>query len=138
MSTLPLFTLLTASEVRWADMLAGRRAPEVIVVASRPAPEGEDGPVIAPGVLSLAERMGVDLPARLARAKASGRAAEVVELQIDPSGASVERLLVVGLGDESVRDLRRAAAAVSRRTRDAKNVVVDATMRADAGALRAF
>src|SRR6478735_7842525 len=99
MSTLPLFTLVAASEVRWADMVAGRRAPDVIVVASRPAPEGGDGPVVAPGVLTLAERMGVDLTARLARAKATGRAAEVVDLQVDPSAGDVQRLLVVGLGE---------------------------------------
>src|SRR6478752_7947934 len=98
MSTLPLFALVAAPEVRWSDMVSGRRAPEVIVVASRPAPEGETAAVVAPGVISLAERMGIDLPARLARAKASGRAAEVVELQVDPSGADVERLIVVGLG----------------------------------------
>ena len=141
MSSLPPFSLVDAAPLPWTQTVSGRGSPDVVVVASRPAAAGEPGVTVGPQARELAVHLAVDLDARLARAKASGSAAEVVELQVDPGAVGengVERLLVVGLGDGSVRDHRRAGAALARRTRGARSVVVGATLRSDAPRLRAF
>src|SRR6478609_9046448 len=141
MSSLPVFTLAEPAAVLWTEHVSGRGAPDVVVVASRPAVEGDTGVQVSAPARALADHLAVDLEARLLRAKATAKAAEVVELQVDPGAvgdSGTEQLLVVGLGEGSVRDHRRAGAALARRTRGARSVVVGATLAADAERLRAF
>ncbi|MGH3507046.1 MAG: leucyl aminopeptidase family protein [Nocardioidaceae bacterium] len=64
---------------------------------------------------ALAE-LGVDVFALLDRAKAKGTGGSTVSHEVFGHD-SVERILLVGLGGESLRDYRRAGAAISREAR---------------------
>ncbi len=88
--------------------LVGEPGPaEIVGCATRP---GDDGPV----VLGDVDDLGV-----LARDKAKGEAGEIIAVP------SVERVLLVGTGDGSVSALRKAGAAVVRRSLTAASLSLD-------------
>ncbi len=84
-----------------------------------------DGLLLGPGADGASEALGVDLLAALEAARATGRAGEVTSIPV----ASVDRdgdvslVLLVGVGDGSVADFRRAGAALARATKDRVSVV---------------
>jgi leucyl aminopeptidase len=93
---------------------------------------GDDAPWIGPGGPELAG--SVDLFAALDVAKAKGKTGEVVVVP----GPGEGRTLLVGVGDGTTRDYRRAGAALARRARGLGRVVSTVTATGGDGELRAF
>ncbi|HEX6194617.1 MAG TPA: leucyl aminopeptidase [Jiangellaceae bacterium] len=92
---------------------------------------GDDSPVLGPGSPDLPD--SVDVFAALDVAKAKGKAGEAVAVP-GPEG----RVLLVGVGDGSPRDYRRAGAALARKARGLERVVSAVTATAGDAGLRAF
>ncbi|MDT9594039.1 leucyl aminopeptidase family protein [Nocardioides zeae] len=94
-----------------------------------------EGPalLLGPGAADVADRWRLDLLALLAAHRATGAAGEVVRVPlVGPEGSdasapsdepAVGLLLLVGVGDASVAELRRAGAATARATRGRERVV---------------
>jgi leucyl aminopeptidase len=95
-------------------------------VVAVPVLPGEDGATLGPGAAELADDLGIDLLELLAGAGATGETGEVTELPVvrtaDLANPALTRVLMVGVGDASTADLRRAGATVARRTTDAGSV----------------
>ena len=111
--------------------------PPTVTVRDTPLSDS-DAPVLATAVravdgqartsdaaLTLAESLGLDLPALLEHASATGAAGQVVEAPVIQPGSTVRRLLLVGAGDDSPSDARRAGAALARRATGAERVATD-------------
>jgi leucyl aminopeptidase len=77
-------------------------------------------------VRALAD-LGVDLPRRLARAKATGARGEVTSFDVDGPVEALTAVHVVGLAGASADDARRAGAVAARRSRSASRVVLGFT-----------
>jgi leucyl aminopeptidase len=123
--------------------------PPTVTVRDTPLSDS-DAPVLATAVravdgqartsdaaLAFAETLGLDLPALLEHASATGAAGQVVEAPITHPGSPVRRLLLVGAGDDSPSDARRAGAALARRAAGAERVATDTAAGLDAEAARA-
>ncbi|HEX6887226.1 MAG TPA: leucyl aminopeptidase family protein [Candidatus Nanopelagicales bacterium] len=106
----------------------------VVVLAARPA--ADEPATVAEADVALLAGWGIDLPRRLARAKATGARGELVWIDLEQEQPVA--VLVLGLGAASPADLRRAAGAMTRRLRGCEAVVVRATADLDADGLRAF
>ncbi|QWC84390.1 leucyl aminopeptidase family protein [Nocardioidaceae bacterium] len=119
---------LDPHEVAEAEIIA-------LAVAPRPDTSGStpEAPLIGPGAEQLLDRLddaGVDLFAWLEHAGCAGAAGQVAEVPAVALGdltalghPGLTRLLLVGVGAETSTDLRRAGAALARRTRDCGSVV---------------
>ena len=95
--------------------------PDAVVVAV-PLRAG-DGSAVLLGALP-AQVDGVDVDALLGRESAKGGAGELVTVPVlapDPH----ERVLLLGTGEGSPADLRKAGAALARRAKDAASLAVD-------------
>ncbi len=113
--------------------LAGTSAPVVALLvraasgadrgaAMGRAPTGSSGGQA--GATALA--FGVDLAAQLLQAGASGKAGEVVEVPLTRTGTGGPALLLLaGTGDLSPTALRRAGAALARRSRGRAELALD-------------
>ncbi|HEY0642890.1 MAG TPA: M17 family peptidase N-terminal domain-containing protein, partial [Nocardioides sp.] len=93
-----------------------------------PVLPGQDGVLLGPGADEASEALGTDLLAALEAARATGRAGEVTTVPVttvDPSRTTgdVGLVLLVGVGEGSVTDFRRAGAALARATKDRASVV---------------
>jgi leucyl aminopeptidase len=90
-----------------------------------PVLPGVDGPLLGPGADEASEALGIDLLAALEVARATGRAGEVTTVPVASLETSheVSLVLLVGVGEGSVTDFRRAGAALARATKDRANVV---------------
>jgi leucyl aminopeptidase len=102
--------------------VAPSRVAGVGVVAV-PVLRGDDGPELGPGAAELAEDTGLDLLALVESAGATGETGEVTDLPVAPTvdgqPSDLTRVLLVGVGEATDRDLRRAGATVARRTHNA-------------------
>ena len=113
-------------------MLSQSEAP---VVATALGPR--DGrPRPSEAAAALAAALGLDLDDALERASAKGEAGEVVDLPVT-SGGPVERFLLVGTGDGSPSDLRRAGAALARKAAGIDQLATDTVLGLDATGARA-
>ncbi|WP_457205693.1 M17 family peptidase N-terminal domain-containing protein, partial [Nocardioides sp. P5_C9_2] len=102
-----------------------------------PVLPGEDGDVVlGPGAAEASELLGIDLLDVLEAARATGRTGEVTTVPVVSD--TVTSVLLVGLGDQTVTDFRRAGATVARATKDRASVVTSITAIAPEGALAAF
>ncbi|HEV2797630.1 MAG TPA: leucyl aminopeptidase family protein [Nocardioides sp.] len=83
------------------------------------------GPLLGPGADEASDALGIDLLSALEAARATGRAGEVTSVPVGSAERDdeVALVLLVGVGDCSVTDFRRAGAAVARATKDRANVV---------------
>src|SRR5699024_8498225 len=85
-----------------------------------------DGPLLGPGAAELADDLGVDLSAVLDAAEATGATGEVTELPVvrtsDLANSALSRVLMIGVGEGTPTDLRRAGATLARRTTNADAV----------------
>lgn len=82
------------------------------------------GPLLGPGADEASEALGLDLLAALETTRATGRAGEVTTVPVAPAaGDGVGLVLLVGVGEGSVTDFRRAGAALARATKDRASVV---------------
>jgi leucyl aminopeptidase len=110
------------STPRWADgddppvtlTVAAARGPLLgngAVLAIPVTPRGGGVPRVGPGAEALAG-LGVDPVPALRLARATGKAGEVTAVPVHRDG--VDRVLLVGVGGGSDRELRRASAAMVR------------------------
>src|SRR5690348_16328891 len=101
-----------------AFALSGLAPHEItgVEVLAFPFTVAEGQPVLGAGAESAAAALGLDLAGVLAARRAKGKAGEVVVLPV--GGSDLREVLLVGLGDRSTTDYRRAGAAVARATFD--------------------
>ncbi len=99
-----------------------------------------DGLLLGPGADEASESLGIDLLAALEAARATGRAGEVTSIPVAPLERSgeVSLVLLVGVGEGSVTDFRRAGAALARATKDRASVVTSLAAIAPDEGLGAF
>ena len=80
----------------------------------------DDQVALGPGAAELADDLGMDLLGLLTAAGATGETGEVTEVPVagtaDLANPELTRVLMVGVGDATTVDLRRAGATVARRT----------------------
>jgi leucyl aminopeptidase len=97
--------------------------------------------VDAPSQQAL-DGLDVDAFALLSRTDASGRGGDVVRHELfggrESRGSRVESVLLVGLGEETSTDFRRAGAAVVRAARSGAEIAIAIGSRADDDQLAAF
>jgi len=100
------------------------------------------GVVLGPGAAELLDEIHVDLFELLEHHEATGKPGEVIEHTVlDAHGLSNDGLrsvLLVGVGAGTSTDLRRAGAALARRTKDRDTVATSVAALADDEGLRAF
>jgi len=96
----------------------------------------EGVPVLGDDGRAAGEALGLDLLEVLEAARARGEAGEVVTVPVGGDGPRL--LLLVGLGDETPRDFRRAGAAVGRASFDRESVATSVAAAGDDEALTAF
>jgi leucyl aminopeptidase len=95
-------------------------------------------PVLGAGAAATGEALGLDLAGVLTSRRAKGTAGEVVEIPM-AAGSSGPRLVVlIGLGEATTADHRRAGAAVARAVVDHESVATSVPADADAEALTAY
>ncbi|MDT0165285.1 leucyl aminopeptidase family protein [Actinotalea sp. AC32] len=113
---------------------------DALVLPIAPATDEDEGVQPRSGTTDAAVRLGVDLPDLADRARLTGAAGEahVVHLPRPIAGSAdlpwaglPPRVVLVGIGDGTTTDLRRAGAAVARVTRRLRRVVC--TVGADSG-----
>lgn len=94
---------------------------EVLAFPVLPGDAEGDPLVLGPGAAELGELIDLDLLAVLEDDDVSGQPGEVTTVPV-PLGladnATVRRVLLVGVGAQTLEDLRRAGAAVARATHD--------------------
>src|SRR3954469_3457849 len=104
-------------------------------VLAVPVSPSDGGPVLGRGGDVLAG-LGVDAAALLAAREATGKAGEVLEVPVARDG--VAAVLLVGVGDRSPAALRKAGAAVVRRSGNGREIATTAVNTAETEGLRAF
>ncbi|MDT0184278.1 leucyl aminopeptidase family protein [Microbacterium sp. ARD31] len=97
-----------------------------------------DGLVLGPGADEASEVLGLDLLAALDAARATGRAGEVTTVPVAGPAEAASLVLLVGVGDGTVTDFRRAGAALARATKDRASVVTTLAAIAPDEGLAAF
>ena len=98
---------------------------------------GEDGVLLGPDADRLGEELSLDLFAVLADASATGKAGEVVSEPVQ-RGRTHQMIHLVGVGEQTPGDLRRAGAALARATRDRDSVVTSIAAGVPDGGVEAF
>ena len=89
-------------------------------------PDGTDGSVVlGPGADETGDLLGLDLLGILEAQKATGRTGEVISVPVVHD--DVQLLLLVGVGEQSVTDFRRAGATMARATKDRGSVATSIT-----------
>ncbi|MCY7395691.1 MAG: leucyl aminopeptidase family protein [Nocardioides sp.] len=116
--------------------------PGVPVVAL-PVLPGEDGgePFLGPGAADLGDELGLDLLALLEVHQATGRAGEVLAHPVPrggPDAAELRWVLLVGVGEQTPADFRRAGAALARATTGRSSVATSVPALASDEGLEAF
>jgi leucyl aminopeptidase len=108
---------------------------EVVAV---PVLGGPDGPALGPGAAELLDEIELDAFALLEQASATGKAGEVAHFPVLDGTGPRDLVLFVGVGAGTPADLRRAGAALARRTTGKGMVATSlAALAADTG-LRAL
>lgn len=75
---------------------------------------------------SVEKLFGLTLSDEISVEKATGKAGEIVEIPVSAEGSSVERLLLVGIGEGAVADFRKAGIAIGRRIKGKETAVTNA------------
>lgn len=103
---------------------------------------GADGVTLGPGAAELLDELHEDLFALIELAQASGKAGEIVDRAVlDRSGLSnpdLALVLLVGVGEGTPDDLRRAGAALARRVKGRSTLATSLAALADDSGLRAL
>lgn len=101
-----------------------------------------DGVTLGPGAAELFDELDLDVFALLEQAEATGKPGEVVEHPVlsgsGLSNASLRSVLFVGIGEGTPADLRRAGAALARRTKGRQTLATSTAALTDDAGLRAF
>ena len=101
-----------------------------------PAPEPEASIVLGPGAAEVGDLLGLDLLGILEAQSATGRTGEVTRVPLAHDDADL--LLLVGLGEQSLTDFRRAGAALARATKDRPALATSIAAIAPTGGIEAF
>ena len=113
---------------------------EVIALPVFPGQEG-GSVLLGPYADELGELIGIDLFDVLEGQRAKGRTGEITTCPV-PLGTAgspaLRTVLLVGMGDQTSRDLRRAGAALARAVRDRASVATSIAAAADTDGLTAF
>ncbi|HEY6934698.1 MAG TPA: leucyl aminopeptidase family protein [Marmoricola sp.] len=146
----PLLTAVLPPQVSPPEFalseLAPSRVPGVGIVAvpvlSAVGSDDEPaGPELGPGTDALLEDLDVDLLQALELAGATGKAGEVVPVPVAglaTANAELALVLLIGVGQGSTTELRKAGAALARRTSDQEAVATSVPAVADDEGLVAF
>jgi leucyl aminopeptidase len=113
---------------------------EVVALPVLPGTD-EGSPVLGPGAAEVADELGIDLLGVLEAHRATGAAAEVTVCPVPPGGGgdpALRLVLLVGVGEQSAADLRRAGAALARATRDRDAVATSVPAVSDTDGLTQF
>ncbi len=109
-------------------------------MAVLPAPEG-GSLLLGPGAEELGDAMGVDLLGILDAEKATGKTGEITACPVPvgiPGNPSLRLVQLVGIGEQTPRDLRRAGAALARACRDRTAVATSVAAAGDDEGLTTF
>ncbi len=112
-----------------------------VVTVAVPVLSGDDGPVLGPGAAELADDLGIDLTAVLDGAQATGETGEVTELPVVSTAlanSALSRVLMIGVGEGTTTDLRRAGATLARRTANLEVVASSLSAVSDDDGMAAF
>ncbi len=119
-------------------------APSAVVgadVVAIPVLAGPDGLTLGPGAAELLDELGDDLFGVLESCEATGEAGEVVQrVVLDTTGLTntdLRLVLLVGVGEGTPTELRRAGAALARHTKDRLSVATSLAALTDDTGLRA-
>ncbi len=133
------------TQVSPPDVVLSDLAPSAVPgadVVAVPVLEDPDGPVLVPGAEALGRELGWDLFALLDSAGVTGSVGEVAEQAVLDAATLAERdlrtVLLVGVGQGSPDDLRRAGATLARRTRGRSSVATSLSALCDDAGLRAL
>ncbi len=113
---------------------------EVVALPVLPGPD-DGSAVLGPGAAELGEALGLDLLGVLEASRATGKATEVTTVPVPSGGPGDEALrlvLLVGVGEQTTTDLRRAGAALARVTRDRDAVATSVPAVSDTAGLSQF
>lgn len=95
-------------------------------IVAVPVLSGDDGPVLGPGAAELSDDLGIDLTQVLASVGATGETGEVTEFPVASraglANSALSRVLMIGVGEGTTTDLRRAGATLARRATNADAV----------------
>jgi leucyl aminopeptidase len=94
---------------------------EAVALPVLPAGAGE-APLLGPGGDQLAESLSVDLLAVLEAQQATGKVGEITSCPVPVDDDRAVLVLLVGVGEQTPDDLRRAGAAVARAVRDRRSL----------------
>ena len=103
--------------------------------------DGGDPLVLGPGAADLGDELGIDLLAVLEAEGATGRAGEVTSVTVPlgaPHNTGLRRVLLAGVGAQTLEDLRRAGAALARATYDRASLATTVPAIGPDDALEAF
>jgi leucyl aminopeptidase len=110
-------------------------------VVAVPVLADETGPTLGPGAAELLDELHEDLFELLEVAEATGKAGEVVDrVVLSTAGLTnpdLRLVLLVGVGDGTTDELRRAAASLARRVRGRQAVATSLCSLGDDASLRA-
>ena len=97
-------------------------------------------PLLGPGAEAAGDALGFDLLAVLESGRAEGKGGEIVAVPVGGLSAnpSLRLVLLVGLGEETPGDFRRAGASLARQTVDHDTVATTVAAAGGAEALTAF
>jgi leucyl aminopeptidase len=111
-------------------------------VVAVPVLTEDDGVALGPGAAELLDELDLDAFALLEQADAKGTAGEVVShvvLSADGfTNSSLRQVLFAGVGAGTPADLRRAGAALARRTKGKQTLATSVASLTDDAGLRAF
>ncbi len=111
-------------------------------VVALPVLRDADGPALGPGAAELLDQLDEDLFGLLEQAGATGAAGEIVERFVHDTGRldnpALTTVLLVGVGSGTTDDLRRAGAALARRTKGRGTVATSLAALSDDSGLRAL
>jgi leucyl aminopeptidase len=103
-----------------------------------PVLPSDDGLLLGPGADEASEVLGTDLLTAAEAARATGLTGEVTTVPVSAADDDVSLVLLVGVGDATVTDFRRAGAAVARAAKDRVSVVTSIAAIAPDQGLAAF
>ena len=109
---------------------------EVWALPVIPADGQGDSVALGPGAEQVGELLGLDLIRLLEAQRATGKTGEVITVPVVHDDVQV--LLLVGVGQQSVTDFRRAGATLARATKDRASVATSITAIAPDEGLGAF
>jgi leucyl aminopeptidase len=121
-----------------ADPVTGVPEADVIAVPLLPAGDPQSELRLGAGGDEIATAFGIDVLRLAVREKAKGEPGEVLAVPVLAEAVPVQQVLLVGTGDVSPTALRRAGAAVARKSRGRSTLATTLVADADDDGVQAF